>query len=116
MLKSTKMNRGRPRKCRCVRGEPKVRIFKPQGIPLIALEEIILTVDECEALCFADRQGMYQADAAKKMRISRQTFGNIIESARKKVAEAILCGKALRIGGGTYTVSKTQNKKGKSDA
>jgi len=116
MLKNTKMNRGRPRKCRCVRGEPKVRFFKPQGIPLIGLEEIVLTVDECEALCFADRQGMYQADAAKKMRISRQTFGNIIESARKKTAEAILCGKVLRIGGGTYTVSQARDKRGKADA
>jgi len=73
---------------------------------LSGLQEVILTVDECEALCFADRQGMYQADAAKKMKISRQTFGNIIESARKKVSEAILCGKALRIGGGAYTLSK----------
>jgi predicted DNA-binding protein (UPF0251 family) len=75
-------------------------------MPLLSLEEIVLTVDECEALCFADRQGLYQADAAKKMKISRQTFGNIVESARKKVAEAILCGKALRIGGGTYKVTK----------
>ena len=116
MLKNKIINRGRPRKCRCVRGEPKVRYFKPQGIPLISLEEIILTVDECEALCFADRQGIYQADAAKRMKISRQTFGNIIESARKKVAEAILCGKALRIGGGTYIVSKVKNKEGKADA
>jgi uncharacterized protein len=85
-----------------------VRYFKPQGIPLFSLQEIILTVDECEALCFADRQGMYQADAAKKMKISRSTFGNIIESARKKVAEAILCGKALRITGGVYMVSKNR--------
>jgi hypothetical protein len=85
-----------------------VRFFKPQGVPLAKLQEIVLTIDECEALCFADRQGMYQADAAKKMKISRQTFGNIIESARKKVAEALLCGKALRIGGGAYTVSKAR--------
>jgi len=116
MLKNIQVSRGRPRKCRCVRGEPKFLYFKPQGIPLISLEEIILSVDECEALCFADRQGLYQADAAKKMKISRQTFGNIIESARKKVAEAILCGKALRIGGGTYTVMKTKIQKGKNNA
>lgn len=83
-----------------------MRYFKPQGVPLYRLTEITLTVDECEALCFADRQRMHQIDAAKKMKISRQTFGNIIESARKKVAEAVLCGKALRIGGGTYKVSK----------
>ncbi|MDD5561703.1 MAG: DUF134 domain-containing protein [Candidatus Omnitrophica bacterium] len=106
-----KRDRGRPRKCRCVRGEPKVRYFKPKGIPLALLEELVLTIDECEAMCFADRQGMYQADAAKKMGISRQTFGNIIESARKKVAEALFCGKAIRIGGGTYTVAKIKHKK-----
>lgn len=76
------------------------------------LKEVVLTVDECEALCFADRQGMYQADAAKKMKVSRQTFGNIIESARKKVADAILCGKAISIGGGTYTISKIKHKRG----
>ena len=106
MLENRKSLRGRPRKCRCVRGEPKVRYFRPYGVSCSSLDEIRLTVDECEAMCFADRQGLYQADAAKKMRVSRQTFGNIIESARKKVAEAILCGKALRIGGGTYSVPK----------
>ncbi len=90
-----------------------MRYFKPQGVSLIALHEIFLTVDECEALCFADRQGMYQAQAAKRMGISRQTFGNIIESARKKTAEAILCGKALRIGGGTYTVNKFRKQNNK---
>ncbi len=112
MLKNRKSLRGRPRKCRCVRTEPKVKYFVPQGIADILLEEIVLTIDECEAMCFADRQGLYQADAAKKMRVSRQTFGNIIESARKKVAEAILCGKAIRIAGGTYAVSKGKNGKG----
>ncbi|MFH1875257.1 MAG: DUF134 domain-containing protein [Candidatus Omnitrophota bacterium] len=106
MLKNKSIRRGRPQKCRCVRREPTVRYFKPQGIPLQGLTEITLTIDECEALCFADRQGMYHVNAAKKMKISRQTFGNIIESARRKVAEAVLCGKALRIGGGTYKVSK----------
>jgi predicted DNA-binding protein (UPF0251 family) len=106
MLKNKKTHPGRPRKCRCVRQEPKVRYFKPQGVPLVALQEITLTVDECEALCFADRQGLYQEEAAKKMKVSRSTFGNIIESARKKVAEAVLCGKALRISGGTYKVSR----------
>ena len=116
MLKNIKKIRGRPRKCRCVRGEPKVRYFKPQGIRLALLEELVLTVDECEALCFADRQGMYQAQAAKKMKVSRQTFGNIIESARKKVAEALLCGKAIRIGGGNYTVSRMKRKRRMSNA
>ncbi|HOY10704.1 MAG TPA: DUF134 domain-containing protein [Candidatus Omnitrophota bacterium] len=103
-----KTTRGRPRKCRCVREEPKVRYFRPRGGPLVSGGEVLLTVDECEALCFADRQGLYQADAAKKMRVSRQTFGNIIRSARRKTAEAILCGKPLRIGGGAYAVLKVE--------
>lgn len=109
MLKNKHIPPGRPRKCRCVRQEPKIRYFKPQGVPSSLLQEIDLTIDECEALCFADRQGLYQVEAAKKMKISRSTFCNIIESARKKVAEAILCGKAIRIGGGTYRLAKAKS-------
>lgn len=106
MLKK-KTARGRPRKCRCVQNEPKVRYFSPQGVSSDFMgEDILITVDECQALCFADKQGLYQAEAAQKMNVSRQTFGNIIRSAHRKVAEAILCGRPLRIGGGTYAVSK----------
>jgi len=61
------------------------------------LEEIELTLDEVEALRLADLEALYQADAAAQMGISRQTFGNIIARAHRKVAEAILGGKALRI-------------------
>jgi len=64
------------------------------------LEEIILTVDEFEAIRLADFEGLYQEKAAKKMNISRQTFGRIIESGHKKVAEALMKGKALKIEGG----------------
>jgi uncharacterized protein len=115
MLKIKKALRGRPMKCRCVRRMPRVRYFKPLDIPESRLERIVLTIDECEALCLADRQGMYQADAAAKMKVSRQTFGNIVESARRKVAEAILCGKMLKIDGGTFKLTGNTGKKG-SDA
>jgi len=64
------------------------------------LEEINLTLDELEAVRLADLDGLYQEDAAKKMDISRQTFGNIINSAHKKIADALLNGKALKIEGG----------------
>ena len=76
--------------------------FKPRGIPLSALEEIILTVDEFEAIRLADLDRLYQQQAAKQMNVSRQTFGRIIESARRKVAEAQVKGKALRIEGGEF--------------
>lgn len=61
------------------------------------LEEVDLELDEVEAMRLADIEGLYQADAALRMGVSRQTFGNIIARAHRKVALAILQGKALRI-------------------
>ena len=90
----------RPFKCRRVCGTPGSDYFKPRGIPLSDLQEIGLTIDEFEAIRLADLGGLYQEEAAKKMAISRQTFGNIIASAHKKIADAIVNGKALKISGG----------------
>lgn len=89
----------RPLKCRRVCGTPGADYFKPRGIPLSELEETDLTLDEFEAVRLADLEGLYQEDAAKKMNISRQTFGNIIAAAHKKIADAIVNSKALRIKG-----------------
>jgi predicted DNA-binding protein (UPF0251 family) len=79
---------------------PGTRYFKPMGIPMNMLEEIILNIDELEAVRLADYQGLYQEQAAEKMQISRPTFGRIIESAHKKIADALVNGRALRIQGG----------------
>jgi len=91
----------RPCRCRRIRCNPDTNYFKPRGIPLDMLEEINLTLDELEAVRLADWEELYQEDAAKKMNISRQTFGNIINSAHKKIADALLNAKALKIEGGT---------------
>ena len=93
----------RPFKCRCISCEPGINCFKPRGISLVGLQEVILTVDEFEAIRLADLEGLYQEPAAKKMKISRQTFGNIISSAHEKIADAIINGKAIKIAGGVYT-------------
>lgn len=90
----------RPCQYRNIRCSPNVNYFKPRGIPMDLLEEINLTLDELEALRLADFDGLYQEEAAGKMNVSRQTFGNIIKSAHKKIAEALLQGKALKIEGG----------------
>ena len=92
----------RPVICRRVAGCARAEYFKPAGIPLSGLEEILLGHDELEALRLADLKGLYQAEAAEKMGISRQTFGNIVESARRKVADVLVNGRALRIQGGFY--------------
>jgi len=90
----------RPFRSRKVCCKPDSNYFKPRDIPLYALEEINLQIDELESIRLADLKGMYQEDAAKKMSVSRQTFGNIITSAHKKIADALVNSKALRIEGG----------------
>lgn len=100
----------RPTCKRTVGHLPGAVYFKPRGIPLTELEEVVLGLDECEALRLADFEGMYQESAAAVMQVSRQTFGRIVESARKKVADALLHGKALRIEGGAITLSRSGRK------
>lgn len=94
----------RPKKDRIVRHNPDVIYFKPRGIPLMRLEEVTLTVDECEAIRLADLEGLCQEEAGEKMGISRATFGRIIQQARKNVADGIINGKAIRIEGGNYRI------------
>jgi uncharacterized protein len=96
----------RPRLCRIVGCLPDSQYFKPRRIPLSAVEEINLKIDEFEAIRLADLGGLYQDQAAEKMNISRQTFGRIIESAHGKVAEALVKGKALKIEGGNFEVDE----------
>lgn len=95
----------RPRNCRRVWALPGSEYFKPRGISLSMLEEITLTIDEFEAIRLADLENLYQEQAADKMKISRPTFGRIIESAHKKVAEALVQGKALKIEGGDFEIT-----------
>lgn len=90
----------RPCRCRKIRCNPDSNYFKPRGIPLDMLEEVKITLDELESVRLADYDGLYQEDAAKKMNVSRQTFGNIVNSAHKKIADALLNAKALKIEGG----------------
>jgi predicted DNA-binding protein (UPF0251 family)/predicted Fe-Mo cluster-binding NifX family protein len=80
------------------------RVMKPAGIPARELEVVTLGLDEAEALRLADLEGLYQAAAARSMGVSRPTFGRIVEAARRKVADAVLNGKALRLAGGEICV------------
>jgi uncharacterized protein len=75
-------------------------MFKPTGIPMPELEVIVMTLDEFEAIRLADLGGLYQEQAAEQMGVSRPTFSRIIESAHRKVADALVHGKALQMEGG----------------
>ena len=90
----------RPPCCRFVDEPPACTYFKPRGVPLCRLEEVVLGLDEVEALRLADREGLYQEAAAERMGVSRATFGRIVEAARRKVADALVGGKALCLEGG----------------
>lgn len=87
----------RPRIPRRIDFNPESTYFKPAGIPLRSLEEIIISFEEAEAIKLKDVIGLEQNDAAKKMGVSQPTFYRILLIARKKIADAIINGKAIRI-------------------
>ena len=93
----------RPIMTRKIFHKSEITYFKPTGVPLRHLEEVMLTNEEIEALRLKDVKGMGQSECAKKMGISQPTFFRVIRSARKKSSDAIVNGKAIRINGGNYS-------------
>ena len=87
----------RPIKSRKISFDPKVVYFKPRAVPLSVLEEVDLGVDELEAIRLCDLKGLKQIKSAKKMKISQSTLQRILISARKKITEALIKGKAIKI-------------------
>ena len=96
----------RPKKCRRIQEMPTTTYFKPAGIPLRKLAEVILPVEETEALRLKDIDGLDQAASGAHMNISRPTFQRVLRSVRRKLADAVLNGKAIRIEGGNYELAK----------
>lgn len=87
----------RPKIRRCLRFKPDVYYFKPQGISLRQLEEVVLLPDELEALKLYEVDGLDQKQASVKMKISQPTFARVLDSAIKKIVLAIVKGKAIKI-------------------
>lgn len=87
----------RPFKRRRIRFEPEVMYFKPRAVPLSELKEVSLDMDELEAIRLSDFEEISQTEASKKMNISQSTFQRILKRGRRKIAEAVIKGKALRI-------------------
>ena len=87
---------------------PGVNYYKPAGIPLKFLDEVRLSIEELEALRLKDMEDMDQEQCAQRMNISRPTFQRVLKSARKKIADALLNGKAIRIEGGAYELEPQQ--------
>jgi len=98
----------RPVKCRRVSSLPEANYFKPAGIPMRALEEVNISVEEAEAIRLKDIEGLEQQKCAERMSISRPTFQRVLESARKKLADALLHGKAISINGGNFGLAMSR--------
>jgi len=100
----------RPKKTRRIKCEPGERCFKPRCKPLGELENVRLALDEFEAVRLADVEGLKQERAARKMNISRPTFSRIINAAHRKIGDALVNIKAIRIEGGCCKVIKGKAK------
>jgi predicted DNA-binding protein (UPF0251 family) len=100
----------RPTKFRNVEFFPDSTYFVPWGKPKCEIEEIVLKLEELEAMRLKDIEDLNQEECAERMQISRQTFQNIIDSARKKTAIALTEGKAIKISGGHYTTNSCRYK------
>ena len=100
----------RPKKIRWVKCEPGERCFRPKCKPLSKLEGIFLTLDEFEAVRLADLEELKQEDAARRMKISRPTFSRIISSAHRKIGDALVNIKAIKIEGGCCRISGRKRK------
>lgn len=94
--------RGRCRGPRWIECLPPITDFRPQGVPPEELDFVVLTAEELEALRLVDLEGLQQIEAAPRMGVSRKALWMDLKEARRKVAQALVNGKAIRIEGGTY--------------
>lgn len=93
-------------KCRTVDFLPETDSFLPEGKEGAAVSEYVLKIEELEAMRLKDVEGLSQEECAEKMSVSRQTFQIIIDTARNKVALALISGAGIRISGGSFVTKK----------
>jgi len=87
----------RPKLFRKIAFNPKINYFKPQGVPMRFLEVAELTAEEIESFRLRHINDLEQKEAAKKMQTSQSTYHRILHSAYKKIADALINGKAIKI-------------------
>jgi len=95
----------RPRRLRRIFFQPEISFFTPSGINIRDIIDIVITFDELEAIRLVDYEELAQEEAAKKMKISQPTLSRILNDARKKIASALVNGKAIRIQGGNFKMA-----------
>jgi len=104
--------RGRPKKYRIVKQDPRISQFSPRGRPGRP-DEVEVSMDEFEALRLADFMGLSQKEAAKSMRISQPTFSRVLTKAHKTLANGLIKGATIKIQGGHYVISSREENSAK---
>ena len=102
-------NKGRPKKYRIVRQDPRITYFSPRGKPGRP-DFVELTMDEYETIRLVDYIGLSQKEAADSMRISQPTLSRMLGRARKTLANGLVGGASIKIQGGYYVISSRENK------
>ncbi|MBA7694491.1 hypothetical protein ES703_103102 [subsurface metagenome] len=95
----------RPLLWRRVNFIPPITYFRPAGVPLTTLQEVCLSVEEAEAIRLKDIEKLEQEECGQRMSVSRTTFARVLASAREKIADALLNGKAIRVEGGNFEMA-----------
>lgn len=93
--------KGRPKKKKIIHEQPRIDHFSPRGRPGRP-DEAIIAIEEYEAIRLQDYLGMQQKQAAEMMGISQQSFSRIVRDGRRKVSDAIVNAKIIRIVGGSF--------------
>lgn len=96
-------------KCRQVGHIPREKCFKPASIPVCELEEVIIKIEEVEAIRLKDLLGLEQVECAESMGVSRTTFQRILTESRAKIADALINAKVLMLEGGDYELTNDDN-------
>ena len=92
----------RPQKSRKIYNPPKMKGFKPFGLPACETESLQLTFEEYESIKLVNYEMLMQEQAAEQMEVSRPTFTRIYNKALKTITQAFVEGKSIVIDGGNY--------------
>ena len=101
-------NKGRPRKKKIIKEHPRIDFFKPDGFGDVSNISKV-AMEEYEAIRLQDYLGMHQKQAADMMGISQQSFSRIIRTARKKISDAIVNAKTIKIEGGDFVNKRSMD-------
>lgn len=99
----------RPKRPRHIISRPGIRKFGPEGMD--TEQQIVISLEEVEAVRLIDYEGMDQSGAAQIMNVSRQTVGRILKLGRFKLAKAVVEGHRLKVQGGCYKVQNSLGRK-----